>query len=49
MSNEFKVREYAPGIGVAVADRTINRFLPDENRRENWGEVAERVSFGNSY
>ena len=35
-------REYFPGIGQAVADRTINRG------GEGWGDVADRVSLGNS-
>lgn len=40
-------REYAPGIGVAVADRTINRTKKD-GTRETWAEVARRVALGNS-
>lgn len=40
------VREYAAGIGQAVADRTINR-LKEDGTRETWGEVAHRVAFGN--
>lgn len=39
------VREYAPGIGQAVADRTINRLI--DGKRENWGDVAHRVAAGN--
>lgn len=35
-------REYFPGVGEAVADRTINR------PGENWGDVARRVAEGNS-
>src|SRR4029077_15112390 len=34
------VRKYAPGIGQAVADRTVNR------PGENWGDVAQRVALG---
>lgn len=41
------VREYTPGIGQAVADRTINR-LKDDGTRETWGEVAHRVALGNT-
>lgn len=46
-----QVRDYAEGIGEAVADRTINRMIksPDgTERRETWGEVADRVALGNS-
>lgn len=39
------VREYAPGIGQAVADRTINRLI--DGKRESWGDVAHRVAAGN--
>lgn len=39
-------RDYAPGIGQAVADRTINR-LKEDGSRENWGDVAHRVALGN--
>jgi adenosylcobalamin-dependent ribonucleoside-triphosphate reductase len=35
-------RDYFPGMGQAVADRTINRG------DEGWGDVARRVAFGNS-
>jgi len=41
------VREYAPGIGQAVADRTINR-IKDDGSRETWGDVAQRVAAGNT-
>lgn len=44
-------REYAKGIGDAVADRTINRLIPDGvggERRETWAEVAKRVAIGNA-
>lgn len=34
------VRSYAPGMGQAVADRTVNR------PGENWGDVAKRVAQG---
>ena len=40
------VREYAPGIGQAVADRTINRLV--DGKRETWGDVAHRVAKGNT-
>lgn len=46
------VREYASGIGSAVADRTINRLITDnitgEKRRETWAEVSDRVAIGNA-
>lgn len=35
-------RSYFPGMGQAVADRTINR------KNENWGDVAVRVALGNA-
>lgn len=41
------VREYAPGIGQAVADRTINR-VKEDGSRETWGDVAQRVATGNT-
>ena len=41
------VREYASGIGQAVADRTINR-LKEDGSRETWGDVAHRVALGNT-
>lgn len=40
-------REYTPGIGQAVADRTINR-IKEDGTRETWGDVAERVAEGNA-
>jgi hypothetical protein len=39
-------RIYAPGMGDAVADRTINRKLADGSR-ETWADVAKRVAEGN--
>jgi len=45
-------RDYFPGMGQAVADRTINRKIMSstdgETRVETWGEVAARVSYGNA-
>ena len=44
-------RQYAEGIGDAVADRTINRKIKNHlgvERRETWGEVADRVAVGNA-
>ena len=44
-------RQYAEGIGDAVANRTINRIVTNQlgiERRETWGEVADRVAVGNS-
>ncbi|CAO3459569.1 hypothetical protein [Azospirillum argentinense] len=35
-------RSYFPGMGAAVADRTVN------GRKETWADVAERVSYGNA-
>ena len=35
-------RTYFPGIGQAVADRTVNR------KGESWGDVAQRVAHGNA-
>lgn len=40
------IREYFPGMGQAVADRTVNRKI--DGRVETWGEVAARVSEGNA-
>jgi ribonucleoside-triphosphate reductase (formate) len=40
-------RDYAPGIGEAVANRTINRKRPD-GTTENWADVAFRVAVGNT-
>lgn len=39
--------DFAPGIGQAVAERTILRKKPDGSL-ETWADVAERVSLGNS-
>lgn len=49
MRNSFytKARNYLEGIGEAVADRTINRKLPDGSK-ETWADVAERVATGNA-
>lgn len=44
---ETPARAYAKGIGDAVADRTINRKLPD-GTVEAWGDVAYRVALGNA-
>ena len=46
MSYETPARDYAPGMGQAVADRTINRKI--DGRTETWAEVAHRVAMGNS-
>lgn len=51
MSVLTPAREYFPGMGQAVADRTINRKiqLPDgTSRPETWAEVADRVALGNA-
>lgn len=39
-------RPLHPGMGQAVAERTIFRTLSD-GTRENWGDVARRVALGN--
>jgi adenosylcobalamin-dependent ribonucleoside-triphosphate reductase len=44
-------RDYFPGMGSAVADRTVNRKIKQEDgteRRETWAEVAYRVALGNA-
>ena len=40
-------RDLHPGMGQAVAERTILRKKDDGNF-ENWGEVADRVALGNT-
>lgn len=40
-------RDFVPGIGQSVADRTITRVLPD-GTRERWADVALRVAAGNA-
>lgn len=44
---ETPARQYAKGIGDAVADRTVNRKLPGGGV-EKWADVAYRVALGNS-
>ena len=44
---ETPAKSFAPGIGQAVADRTIAR-IKEDGSRENWADVAYRVSVGNS-
>lgn len=39
-------RNFAPGIGLAVASRTILRNKPN-GKQENWADVAKRVAEGN--
>lgn len=46
-SYQTPARTYADGIGVAVADRTVNRIKAD-GTRETWADVAERVATGNA-
>lgn len=44
-------RDFYPGMGQAVAERTILRKVhkgSDKERWETWGEVAERVAEGNA-
>lgn len=50
MRSHTPARDYFPGMGQAVADRTINRKIqnPDGTSRvETWAEVAHRVALGN--
>lgn len=46
-SYQTPARSYAEGIGVAVADRTVNRIKAD-GTRETWADVAKRVATGNA-
>lgn len=46
-SLDTPARSYSPGQGDAVADRTINRVLPN-GKRETWADVAHRVAIGNA-
>lgn len=47
--NMMSYRNLHPGMGQAVAERTILRKLAGSNSRwETWGEVAHRVALGNS-
>ena len=39
------MRELAPGMGRAVAERTVLRKV--EGQWEDWGDVADRVAWGN--
>jgi len=51
MGHPTPARDYFPGMGQAVADRTVNRKIknPDGTTRvETWAEVAARVALGNS-
>lgn len=47
MSFNTPARHYHPGMGQAVADRTINRKKPD-GTIEEWADVAYRVAVGSS-
>lgn len=40
------MRELSPGMGQAVAERTVLRTVA--GKTETWGEVAARVAFGNT-
>lgn len=44
---ELFVRELMPGMGQAVAERTVLRKDKD-GKWETWGDVADRVALGNS-
>lgn len=41
------IRELDPGMGVAVAERTILR-KDDNGNYESWGDVSKRVAYGNA-
>ena len=43
----MQVRQFHPGMGQAVAERTILR-KDAEGKFEDWGDVAHRVSLGNT-
>ena len=43
---ETFTRQIAPGMGQAVAERTVLRV--EDGVRETWGDVATRVALGNS-
>lgn len=48
---QTEVRSYHKGMGQAVADRTINRKIMSDSGKlttETWGDVAWRVSLGNT-
>jgi hypothetical protein len=47
ISWETPARQYAKGIGDAVANRTVNRKLPN-GTVETWADVAYRVALGNA-
>jgi adenosylcobalamin-dependent ribonucleoside-triphosphate reductase len=47
MAISNSVRDFLPGIGQAVAERTIARKKID-GTYETWGEVSQRVALGNS-
>lgn len=47
MPNLMRYRSLHPGIGQAVAERTILRKKSDGSW-ETWGDVADRVSLGNT-
>lgn len=47
MSKPLDYRELDPGMGQAVAERTVLRRKPDGNW-ETWGDVADRVALGNT-
>lgn len=46
MERGLTYRPLEPGMGEAVAARTILRTT--DGRQETWGEVADRVAFGNT-
>lgn len=51
MARLTPARAYFPGMGQAVADRTINRKIENFDgtfRTETWEEVSERVAVGSS-
>lgn len=46
-AKSYPFRQISPGMGQAVAERTILR-KKNNGEYENWGDVAERVAKGNS-
>ena len=46
-TDNFSFRPLHPGMGQAVAERTILRKKEDDSW-ETWGDVAHRVALGNS-
>ena len=47
MQTDVEARQLMPGMGIAVAERTILRKKPDGSW-ETWADVADRVALGNT-